>query len=340
MPEEKEVTISDIAQFLKISTATISRALRDSYEISVPIKTLIAQTAKQMGYRSNSSASTLRTGKINLLGILVGNMMEKDNYEVLSAIETITTENGYALLVKQSLGSRKKEIENANYLLRKVAGLIMLDTCYTGKSLHLDQFIKRKVPVVFINQQESPSQCSSVSINFKQATFDAVAHLADQGSTHIAAAFSSKSKAVFNACVEGYKDALLYHHLPYNHNLILNSKFGANEGHILAENLLSQPQIPDGIFIPDDITAIHFMRTMIQHGIKVPLDIAIVGLGNNQLSSMIQPKLSSIGFKNSQIGTHAAGILMSSLKNKPEYPEHSLDFQGHELMIRCSSYRL
>src|SRR5690606_4304002 len=117
-------------------------------------KDLIARTAEEMGYQMNVFARTLKTGKTNLLGVIVQDITDRLSYEIVSELEKIANDKGYTLLLKQSLNCKAKEIENTNYLFQeKIDGLIILRSYHTGKTQHFEKFIERGIPIVFINEE-------------------------------------------------------------------------------------------------------------------------------------------------------------------------------------------
>ncbi|MBO9641331.1 MAG: LacI family DNA-binding transcriptional regulator, partial [Siphonobacter aquaeclarae] len=109
---EKEVTIYDIARLLKLSPATVSRALKDHPAISAGTKRLITAAAEEMGYRSNTFASNLRRQRSNTIGVIVPRLDSAFMSTVLAGMEKIVNEGNYNLIISQSLESVRKEKAN------------------------------------------------------------------------------------------------------------------------------------------------------------------------------------------------------------------------------------
>ncbi len=102
MKPKKEVTIYDIAQKLELSSATVSRALRDNPAINKNTRKKIQETARALGYRHNNFASNLRKQKSNTIGVIVHELNSNFITSVLAGIEKVTTDAGYDLIIAHS----------------------------------------------------------------------------------------------------------------------------------------------------------------------------------------------------------------------------------------------
>ena len=125
MTGKKDITIYDIAKQLGLSPATVSRGLKDHPAINIKTRKRIMDTAKEMGYRSNSFASNLRMQKTNTIGIIIHELRSQFISNVLTGIERVATEAGYDLIIGHSSETYRKEAANAHNLFHKrVDGLI------------------------------------------------------------------------------------------------------------------------------------------------------------------------------------------------------------------------
>src|SRR6187397_420346 len=142
MKPKKEVTIYDIALKLDLSSATVSRALKNHPAINKNTKKKIQDAAKELGYRHNTFASNLRKQKTNTIGIIVHELNSNFITSVLAGVEKITTEAGYDLIIAHSSESYTKEAANAKNLFHKrVDGLIASLSFDTTNLDHFHPFI-------------------------------------------------------------------------------------------------------------------------------------------------------------------------------------------------------
>src|SRR5687768_12374124 len=126
MNMSKQITIYDIAEALALSPATVSRGLKDHPAIKKDTKKRILDKARELGYQHNLFASSLRTSKTNTIGLIVPRLNSYFMSTVISGIEKIANEQGYNLIISQSLESVKKEMMNVRTLFNsRVDGLLV-----------------------------------------------------------------------------------------------------------------------------------------------------------------------------------------------------------------------
>ena len=162
MKPKKEVTIYDIALKLDLSSATVSRALKNHPAINKNTKKKIQEAAKELGYRHNTFASNLRKQKTNTIGVIVHELNSNFITSVLAGIEKITTEAGYDLIIAHSSESFEKESANAlNLFHKRVDGLIASLAFDTQGLDHYKPFNDRSIPVIFFDRVEENSESTT-----------------------------------------------------------------------------------------------------------------------------------------------------------------------------------
>jgi hypothetical protein len=135
MPEDREVTIYDIAKHLNISAATVSRGLKNNPAVKKNTRKKIADTAKQLGYRSNAFASSLRSKETRTLGVLVPRLNSHFMSSVLSGMENTANREGYNLIISQSLEETEKEKANALNMFNKRVDGLLVSLAYNTKDI-------------------------------------------------------------------------------------------------------------------------------------------------------------------------------------------------------------
>src|ERR1700739_124115 len=179
---EKEGTIYDIAKKLNISAATVSRGLRDNPGITNNRKKKILNAAAEMGYRSNSFASSLRKKRSNIIGVIVPRLNSNFMSDVIAGIEKVVNEANYNLFISQSLEAMKKEVSNAKAMFNNRVDGLLVSLAYDTENIeHFEPFIKRDIPVIFFDRVHEHKKCPSIYINNYQAGYDITTHLIEQG---------------------------------------------------------------------------------------------------------------------------------------------------------------
>src|SRR6201996_873670 len=222
MTGKKNITIYDIAKVLGLSPATVSRGLKDHPAINIKTRKRITDTAKEMGYRSNSFASNLRMQKTHTLGIIVHELKSQFISSVLAGIEKVTTEAGYDLIIGHSSETYRKEAANAHNLFHKrVDGLIASLAFDTQDLDHFDPFVKKGIPIVFFDRVEEFAYGTRVIIDNVRAGYEAPAHLPAQGCRRIAHITANLGRNVYAGRLKGYQQALADYGLPFKPEMLI-----------------------------------------------------------------------------------------------------------------------
>lgn len=340
MKEKKEVTIYDIAQLLELSTATVSRGLQDHPAISKNTRKKIQDTAKEMGYRHNNFASNLRKQKTNTIGIIVHELNSNFITSVLAGIEKISTEAGYDLIITHSSESFKKEAANVLNLFHKRVDGIIASLAFDTKGLdHFQPFFDKNIPVIFFDRVEENSDNAKVVIDNYKSGYQATNHLIEQGCKKIVIVTANLNRNVYAQRYKGYKDALFDHSIPFDESLVLIKDLSEKCGREAALQIMDMHPMPDAAFITNDFSAAVCIKTLKEHGYRIPEDIAIVGFNNDAISKIVEPQLTTINYPGIDIGEIAARNLIAHLKGDIKITQTNTIIVKSELIIRQSSLR-
>jgi LacI family transcriptional regulator len=340
MKLKKEITIYDIANKLKLSSATVSRALQDNPAISKKTRKRIQETAKELGYRHNNFASSLRKQKTNTIGIILHELSSNFITSVLAGIEKITTEAGYDLIIVHSSEKFEKEVGNASNLFHKRVDALIASLAFDTTDLtHFDQFEEKGIPIIFFDRVEENSHHTKVIIDNHKGGYLATQHLIDQGCKRIVLVTATLQRNVYAQRHKGYKDALEDHHLPYKKEYVLIKDLSEQSGLEAAQQILKMKPMPDGIFITNDFSAAVCMHQLKEQGIKIPGDIAIVGFNNDAVCKIVDPQLTTINYPGVTIGEIAARTLINHLKGISDIKSTSTIVVNSELVVRKSSLK-
>jgi len=339
--KEKEITIYDIAAHLKISSATVSRGLKDHPAISQKTKKLILDTAKEMGYQTNPFASNLRRQKTNTIGVIVPRLNSSFMSDALSGMENIANISGYNLIITQSLETEKKEILNASTLFNNRVDALVVSLSYDTKSItHFEPFLKKKIPVLFFDRVSPRKEFSSIVIDNYKAAYEITSHLISQGSKKLLHVTGNLLRNVYYDRCEGFKQALKDNNIPFdNEEFLISNNLTPEDGKDVAQRILNMNSKPDAVFVASDLCAANIMLELKKNGIKIPSDIAFAGFNNDPYSRLVEPGLTTINYKGFEIGELAIQIIINQLNHLQKMTMTQNIVLGHELIIRQSSLR-
>ncbi len=340
MIKGKEVTIYDIATALDISIATVSRALKNDAVVNEKTRKKIFELSAKMGYRQNQFARNLRQQKTYTIGIMVHELKSSFMTSVLSGVEKITTEAGYDLIIAHSSESYVKEIANARNLFNKrVDGLIASLSFDTINLDHFKPFTDKGVPVMFFDRVEQNGNNTVVIIDNAKCGYQATRHLIEQGCQRIAHVTSNLKRNVYSQRYKGYQDALFDNGIPFDESLVIINDLSEKAGIAAAIEILKMNPMPDGVFITNDFVAAVCMRTLKEHGVSIPGDIAIVGFNNDAIGKLIEPTLTTVNYPGTDMGEIAARNLINHLKGISDMHHTNTIIVRTELIIRNSSLK-
>lgn len=340
MKPKKEVTIYDIAQKLSLSSATVSRGLKDHPAINKNTRKKIQDAARELGYRHNNFASNLRKQKSNTIGIILHELNSNFITSVLAGIEKVTTEAGYDLIIAHSSESAQKERTNAlNLFHKRVDGLIASLSFDTEDLQHFAPYEDKGIPVIFFDRVEEHSETTKVIIDNYKCGYQATQHLIEQGCKRIVLVTASLKRNVYAQRHKGYVDALYDNGLPYNKNHVLIKDLSEQCGVEAALQIMNMTPMPDGAFITNDFSAAVCMQTLKEYGINIPTDIAVVGFNNDAVGKIIEPQLTTIDYPGIEMGEIAARNLINHLQGISDIKQTNTIVVRSSLIVRQSSLR-
>ena len=203
------VTIKDIAKALGISTSTVSRALRNSYEISIETKQLVLDCAEKLNYRPNPIALSLKERRSRSIGVVVCEIANNFFSQVINGIESIAYDRGYNVIISQSRESYDREVIDLQYLAsRSVDGLLISLSTETNDMSHLKALHEKGFPIVFFDRITEEIDTHKVIVDNFKGAFDATEHLIKNGYRRIAAVTNSEFLSITTERMAGYKEAL------------------------------------------------------------------------------------------------------------------------------------
>ena len=337
---EKEITIYDIAKALSISPTTVSRALNDHPAVNSNTKKRIFEMANQMGYRSNIFASNLRSQRTNAIGVIVPRLNSTFMSSVIAGMEKVANEAGYNLVISQSLETVEKEITNANTLYNSRVDGLLVSLAYDTENIdHLEPYIKKDIPILFYDRVFEHEKITGIVIDNIQAGYKATQHLIEQGCRDIMHITGNLTRNVYADRLKGYKYALLDNGIPFKESSVIVNNLSEEAGIQAAQQILKMKVLPDGVFVANDSCAISCMKALMQNGISIPDDIAIIGFNNDPICRIVEPNLSTIDYPGYEMGEVAVRNLIHRMEGLNDNIITNTITLRSDLVIRESSLK-
>ena len=311
------VTIKDIARALNLSTSTVSRALRGSYEINPETKRLVMEYAERLNYRPNPIALSLKGSASRAIGIIVPQIANYFFSQAINGIEAIAYNRGYHVIIFQTHESYDREVLNIQQAVsRRVDGLLISLSSETNDVTHLKELQSQGMPIVLFDRVSADLDATQVvADNFKGA-FDATEHLIQAGRRRIAHLTIPPWLSITQERLAGYRAALEKHGIAYDENLVRYGTFGPDEVGPMVDELMALSPRPDAFFTASDRLAAGCLAALQQRKVAIPADIALIGFTNMTVADLLSPAMSTVVQPAQQIGHVAAERLIDLIERK------------------------
>ena len=314
---KKKITIKTIAKELGVATSTVSKALKDSHEISTETKERIQAYANYYNYKPNSLALQLRNQKTKVIGVILPKIVHHFFSTVIMGIEEGANEKGYHIMVCFSNESYKKEVETLKVLSNgSVDGLIVSIANETLKNKDFDHFkelVSEEIPLVLFDRVVDEIQCDKVVVDDVGAGYKATKHLLENGRKKIALITTPNHVNVGALRRQGYEKALIEAYIKSDENLIVevdeNKDIKFQIGKIFEEGI-------DSVFAVNEIYAANAMRVAKEKGLKVPNDISIIGFTDGLISEYSSPSITTVAQHGFTMGKQAVELLIERIEKE------------------------
>lgn len=312
--KQRRTSLKDLAEQLNVSIATVSRALRNSHEVGEDMKRRIQALAKEMNYRPNPFAQSLRKEAPRIIGVVVPNLVTHYYAAVLDGIEDYARSEGYSVFSSNSHEDHEREAEAVdNFISLHCEGIIACLAQDTVDYSHFEEIHKMGIPLVFFARTCLPELFSSVVADGDVAAQQATQHLIDTGSRRIAFIGGPNHLDMVRRRKHGYIEALHENHIPVDRSLVVCDKIDFDVAREAAIKLLSRADRPDAILAFNDIITYAAFDAIKHMGLRIPDDVAIIGFTDGDSAAFVTPKLTTIMDKAHEQGYKACELLLRSI---------------------------
>ncbi|QKJ30595.1 LacI family DNA-binding transcriptional regulator [Mucilaginibacter mali] len=310
------ITIKLLAEKLNLSTATISKALGDSHEISDATKQRVLNLARELNYVPNAYAGSLRRNVSKTIAVLVPEVADSFFSLALNGIEEVALAKGYHTLIY--LTHEKLEREQA--ILKALAGgrvdgAIMSVTAETNIYDHIQEF-NRQLPVVFFDRVCEEIDTAKITTDDYQCGYNATQHLIEAGCRKIAIlSIPNNNLSIICERIKGFKAALADNGLNAEDGDILYCPEEPGDSYNFIKEIMFSGNPPDGIVATVEKLTTDIYLVSQQLGINIPKQLKVVCFSNQASVNILTPSLTTITQPAFEMGKAAATVLLKSLRN-------------------------
>ncbi len=318
----KYVTMSDIAEIANVSVNTVSRVLNGKGDISRETVEKILKIARELGYVKDMTASSLRSKKTKIVGVILEDVNNPFFAELLTGIETAAVKKGYQLLVMNTSVDVKREREAIKTLLeRRVEGILITPTEKNFEDL--EELSKMSFPTVVVGRHVENMKLDQIYSDEVKGGYLATKHLLSLGRRNLLFVtddLRTNSAAKFR--YKGFTKALEEERLTLNQDYVqIVSSAPLKESYEVVQRIVKMGLMFDGVVCYNDILAIGVMKALRDLGKEIPGDVAVVGYDDIDFARYLEPSLTSVRINKFRMGYEAFKILLERINKKRKKPK-------------------
>jgi len=309
------VTIKILAEKLKLSRATVSKALSDSHEISQATKNRVLAMAAKLNYAPNPYASSLRKKSSKTIAVVLPEVADSFFAQAINGIEAAAQDKGYHVLIylthEKFLKEKAiiKDIQNG-----RIDGVLMSISSETTSYAHLHALKKKELPIVFFDRVCAEIDTAKITTNDYESGYRATQHLIDCGCKKITFLAISKSLLITGERLKGYQQALADNGMPFSPQNILVCSNDMEHNYTLTKKLLTKPNRPDAIISSVEKLGTTIYMVCNELKLTIPTQLKVICFSNLQTAPLLHPPLTTITQPAFNMGKTAATILFKALK--------------------------
>lgn len=309
-------TIKDIAKRSGLGLATISKYINGG-NVKEKNRIAIEAAINELGFTVNEYARGLRTNRSRTIGVVIPELSNIFITTILSTVEDILRNSGYSMIVSDCRTDEDRERQAVQFMLNKhVDGIINMPVSNDGS--HLRPAIDKNIPVVLIDRMIHglQNQVNAVLVDNIKASEDATQMLIQAGHSSIGIILGPENIFTSQQRLLGYNQAFIHNNMIPQERYIQFSDYTTQGGYESAMSLLSHEK-PSALFVTNYEMTLGTIIAINDLHLSIPVDLALIGFDNMQLSKVIKPKLTTVSQPLEEIASVAAEILITAL-NKDE----------------------
>ena len=306
-----------LAKELGLSVSTISKAIRDSHEISNETKQRVNALVEELDYVPNPYASSLGSRNSKTIGVVIPEVVDSFFAKAINGIESVAQEKGYHVLIylTHESAEREKKILK-DFEGGRVDGVLLSVSRETNQYAHIDALIKKGIPLVFFDRVIDEVEASKIVTNDYESAYLATEHLIKNGCRNMLFLSFLNTLSISGKRLEGYKNALLDNGLKFTDKNIIAFQNDAVKDYLLLKRKLSAAKRPDGIVASVEKLALPVYQACEELELNIPGDVQVIGFSNLDTASFLNPPLTTITQPAFEIGRTATALLVKALGRK------------------------
>ena len=316
----KRISLKEVAAASGVSASTVSLILNGKarkMRISETLEKKVIQTARKMGYQPNQLAVSLRTGKSNILGLVVESISGRFFASLAKVIEDEAEKHGYRVVYCSTENDPRKGSELLKMLSqRQVDGYLITPT--QGMEGDIKSLARNKMPLVLIDSYFPDVDVPYVSVNNYEGTETGIRYLVEKGYKRIGFVTVDLPLVQIRDRERAFKEVMKQSGIRVGEKAILRVAYDLPKEKTIAqigEFLIGSFQ-PEAVFFATNYLGVAGMESIRQLQLSIPKDMAVVCFDDEDLFRLLPPGITSVQQPVEQIAAKAIELLMYQIHNK------------------------
>lgn len=310
------VTIRDVARLAGVSPATVSKVLNDGQYVSATARQRVRDAVAKLDYRPNAVARSLKAKRTLTIGLITDDLEGVFTASMMRGVEEATNAEGFSVFLCNSYGRAERERADLKVLLDKQVDGIILMSGYRVRERNAPALILEHLPLVYLYQYTHDLEVPCVLPDDYGGGKLATRHLIGQGRRRIGLINGPYHYEATHHRLDGYRDALVEAGIAFDSTLVRAGKWYESSGYRIAHELMSLELPPNALFCCSDSLAAGALDALLELGVRVPHDVAVVGFDNRHFAAHQQPPLTTVALPLHHMGRLAGELLVAAIRGE------------------------
>lgn len=337
------LTTKDVAQRAGVSQATVSRVLNNHHYVNEETRKKVLQAIEELDYQPNLLARSMALQKTNALGLVVSDLTNPFYGEIAKSIIIRAKKFGYDVIIcnPEGEGEDQDQDQQSTYLdflqQRRVDGIIFTSVKFKDKTV--ERLINSNFPCVFCNRRLKLKKASFISSDNKKGARMAVEHIIALGHKRIGFISGPSHFSTALERFEGYMEVINENGLAVDNQLVKQGHFNQQYAYVATKEMLNISHPPTGLFVSNDLMALAAMEAVLDSGLRIPEDIALVGYDDIDISRHRKIQLTTVAQQKEKMGQLAVDEMLDMLSKDTTQLKPAHIYLEPKLIIRetCGS---
>lgn len=328
-------TIYDVARRAGVSAATVSRVINGNATVDTGLAERVQHAMTELDYRPNAVARNLRRSQTSLWAVIISDIGNPFFTSLVRGVEDVAQRAGFSVVLCNSDEDQSKESRYVSAALaEKMAGVIISPS---GSAANVNRLLQARTPVVVIDRELPGISADTVLVDNEHGAEMATEHLIKANCRRIACITGPRKVSTASRRLRGYQRALKAHGLSQDSDLVRHADYREEGGYAAMASLLDSGARPDGIFAANNLMTIGAVECLVDRGIAIPGEVAVVGFDDIPWAHLVRPSLTTVAQPTYELGRTAA-IMLSERIIDPDRATSAITLHT-QLKVRDSSVR-